>query len=368
MEKSDITQEEKNIYIRLFYPLRRQQKEDVYNIWKDNIGEDISIKYKELEKYCEKNDCDLMMALFQIYDSYNIFYCFFDYNIGTSNYINSMSYSESMRGINRIFLDNKYQKKITNIKDDTLMRLNKSLKNKPIGKESNVKLEAAMESYLKKLPQKEMINEYRVYFVYEERKNIEDYILELIRERRGNPEKYINDKLKTKVRINKKSLFNYPYNNLEKQMYIPYDKTYSCVRNSANLTHDETIKEMQKTINENNTSSQSNLCIGSYDALQTKELYNECNNIVFKSCKLEDFVNGLNNPEQCIMEVCNKNKLYVLYTYFNNFYRDEADTKIYLLNEKFGITKGNYEKKKYRENSSNSSKKQKDFDNILAGI
>lgn len=369
MQKADVIEEEKNIYIRLFYPLTKKQKKDVYNIWINNTGEDISIKYKELEKYCKINDCDLMMALFQIYDSYNILYCFIDHNIDTSYYLNNVSYSELMRGNNAFYLNNENYKKFSITEDNTLMLQYKSLKKNLIDKKSDAKSKDALMKYLNdKLPKHKLINEYRLFFVSEEKKSIEDYILELISVRRANPEKYINDIVKTKVRISKKSLFNYPYNNLEKQMYIPFDKTCSRVRNYVDLTHGETTKAMQVTISQNNTSSQLNLCIGSYDELRTKRLYTECNNVVFKSCKLEDFVNGLNNPEQCILEVCNKNKLYVLYSYFFNFYSHEDDTKINLLNDKFGITKEYYEKKKYRGNSSNSSQKQKNFDNILVGI
>lgn len=37
-------------YIRLFYPLYQKQKEDIIVIWKDNIKEDISLRYIEIEK------------------------------------------------------------------------------------------------------------------------------------------------------------------------------------------------------------------------------------------------------------------------------------------------------------------------------
>lgn len=109
-----------------------------------------------------------------------------------------------------------------------------------------------------------------------------------------------------------------------------------------------------------------NLTIGNYDQERTNKLYEECNNVVFKYCKLNDFVNSLNNPDVCKIEVKNKNLLYVLYTYFFNFFGDEGEIKIDLLNDRFDISKKNYAKKKYSYEHYTPS--QKEFDKILAKI
>lgn len=135
-----------------------------------------------------------------------------------------------------------------------------------------------------------------------------------------------------------------------------------------NLTQDANMKEKEETITQSNTSLQSDLCVGCYDAKRTRELYDECCDVVFKYCNLEDFVNSLNNPDECNLEVINKNLLYVLYTYFFNFFGEEAYTKIELLNEKFNIIKADYIKKKYREESPNRTKTQINFNEILSKI
>lgn len=128
-------------------------------------------------------------------------------------------------------------------------------------------------------------------------------------------------------------------------------------------------KEFEKIdINPTSTTQNTNLTIRQYDEEQTKKLYEECNNVVFKYCKLNDFVNSLNNPDVCKIEVKNKNLLYVLYTYFFNFFGDEGEAKIAKLNEKFGITERRYGQKKYRPESQYTSDTQKEFDKILAKI
>ncbi len=107
-------------------------------------------------------------------------------------------------------------------------------------------------------------------------------------------------------------------------------------------------------------------CVGSYDEKQTEKLYGECNNVVFKYCKIEDFVNSLNNPDECNLEVKNKSLLYVLYTYFFNFFGDKDEEKRNQLNTKFEITISDYQKHKYSNKT--ASGKQKEFNESLARI
>jgi hypothetical protein len=107
-------------------------------------------------------------------------------------------------------------------------------------------------------------------------------------------------------------------------------------------------------------------CVGSYDEKQTKKLYGECNNVVFKYCKIEDFVNSLNNPDECNLEVKNKSLLYVLYTYFFNFFGDKGEEKRNQLNTKFEIKISDYQKHKYSNKT--ASGKQKEFNESLASI
>ncbi len=135
-----------------------------------------------------------------------------------------------------------------------------------------------------------------------------------------------------------------------------------------NLTQDANMKEKEETITQSNTSLQSDLCVGCYDAKRTRELYDECCNVVFKYCKLEDFVNSLNNPEECNLIVKYQSRLYVLYNFFDDFFGEEGEEKIEKLNEKFGITERRYGQKKFRYGSTNTTTKQKEFYDILVDI
>lgn len=98
-------------YIRLFYQLKKEQSNDIFNIWKENITEDITIRFKEIEKYCEEKECDLMMALYRIYDSFNISYVLSDSNLGIYNYLNEATNSDVSRILKSAELDNEFKKK-----------------------------------------------------------------------------------------------------------------------------------------------------------------------------------------------------------------------------------------------------------------
>jgi len=135
---------------------------------------------------------------------------------------------------------------------------------------------------------------------------------------------------------------------------------------------DENIEKQEEESKNNKdinvfSNSNSSLQVGNYDEERTKNLYKECNNVVFKYCKLEDFVNSLNNPDECNLEVKNKSLLFVLYTHFSNFFESEAEIKRDKLNEKFGIDKKeDYQKHKYPKRD--ASKNQKNFDTNLSKI
>lgn len=236
---------------------------------------------------------------------------------------------------------------------------------KPLSKETMKSLEDNYKKFEKEFHPQPTINNARAKLIFEERNNIKSYIIELIKQRRESPEIYINDKAKTKVLIYKDSFSHYPYDDLEKLMYIPYTPD---LLNNAQVNNQEAEKrDNTKVINkEEENSKLISLTIGTYDENQTKELYDECNNKVFKYCKIEDFVNSLNNPDECNLEVINKNLLYVLYTYFFNFFGEEAEIKRDTLNEKFCITKDNYQKHKYPKKD--ATEKQKEFNKILSEI
>lgn len=128
------------------------------------------------------------------------------------------------------------------------------------------------------------------------------------------------------------------------------------------------VEIIEKDIKDGNKIPNVILRIGNFDENSTKRLYSECNNSVFKHCKIEDFVNSLNNPEKCNLEVKNKNLLYVLYDFFTNIFGYEAEDKIELLNEKFNIKKDTYNKKRFRESGKNKTNPQIQFDKDLRRI
>lgn len=145
------------------------------------------------------------------------------------------------------------------------------------------------------------------------------------------------------------------FSDIERKMYIPC----SSIQTLEN-------RKQEKLLEESNPINQNiDLRVGNLDAEQTKRLYSECNNVVFKYCTLEDFVNSLNKPDECNLEVKNKNLLFVLYTYFFNYFKHEGDSKIKSLNEKLEITEY-YSKKNY--NSDKPTKNQNEFDKTLREI
>lgn len=81
---------EEDDYIRLFTPLKNQQEKDIYNIWIDNIEENIVNRKEEISEYCKKEKCDYLSALYLIYERIkNKFLCAIKQ---TSNEINKKSY------------------------------------------------------------------------------------------------------------------------------------------------------------------------------------------------------------------------------------------------------------------------------------
>ena len=221
-------------YIRLFYPLEKEQSNDIFNIWKENITEDITVRFKKIEKYCEEKECDLMMALYRIYDSFNISYVLSDSNLGIYDYLNEATNSDFSRILKRAELDNEFQKimriKVKPIKFDI----------KILDKEESKSIEDIYKKFEKEFHPQPTINDARAKLIFEERTNIKSYIIELIKQRRESPEIYINDKVKTKVLIYKDSFSDYPYNDLEKLMYIPYTPD---LLNNAQVNNQETEKQ-----------------------------------------------------------------------------------------------------------------------------
>lgn len=130
---------------------------------------------------------------------------------------------------------------------------------------------------------------------------------------------------------------------------------------------EEILADEGDKINNNNNSiiPETKQSLGKLNESETRELYNICNVNVFKYCILENFVNSLNNPQECNLEVKKNSLLYVLYSWFYNIFDDNIEERIKQLNDKFGIKEETYRKKK---SLSNKSEPQKDFEEKLQAV
>lgn len=299
---------EKMEYHKLFVDLSSEEWGEIFGIFMKltsttYFGESISVKKKKIKEYCDEKDYDFLTALREIYFYIRGKYSFRWYNTETKE-----------RG--RDYYDKKKLRVYEKCFHEIIIYIETS--------------------------------DFERSMVEKEEQDIYHTMINILKERKENPDKYINNILQ-KVKLKADYLSSF-----EKEFYV-----------EANSIKKEVV-EIAKARKTQESASNSGLCVGSYDEKQTKQLYDECNNVVFKYCKIEDFVNSLNNPDECNLEVINKNLLYVLYTYFFNFFEEEAYTKIELLNEKFNITRADYQKHKYP--NKNPSEKQKEFDKNLALI
>lgn len=135
---------------------------------------------------------------------------------------------------------------------------------------------------------------------------------------------------------------------------------------SKELNSDEIINQGESLAISKSTNQEEDLRVGNLDVERTKKLYDECNKSVFKFCTLKDFVNSLNNPNDCNLQVNLRNQLYVLYSNLSNFYESDVEEKIQKLNEKLEIKSAVYSRKKYP--CLKPSSKQTEFDKILMYI
>lgn len=349
---------EEELFYRLFTPLKREQEKDVLNTWENSKNEDIYIRAKEVEKYCNENYCDFLFALCHIY-VYIEYIIILDYYNDEGKYeskcinFNGHYFTELDDFLNERII--KYVNKGKPITDEQKETLN-DIHNLLLEQRNNFNFNKSDElsKYLKTID---------LYITLKnttlEEKVLRELIEMLSEERQNNPQEYLKDKLKINISGSYIDMF-IKHMSHTKEMYYPISKI---------KTNNETPKDTNDITDINsNSKSNSSLQVGLYDEIQTKILHRECNNVVFKHCKIEDFVNSLNNPDKCNLEVKNKNLLYVLYNYFFNFFDEEGDVKIEKLNEKFEIPKERYDKKKYREESPNATNNQKKFDEILAKV
>lgn len=212
-----------NEYYRLFVPLTFAQKKDIFKIWKDNIIEDVYNKNKEIEKYCKENECDYMMALYRIYESYN------------TNYI--CSYSEQNSSISDFKNDYINNFELTNFITNRLNKLR--------GKDKTKQYRENIEAMFLVLKEKNMygfdeaneqgfndfnlININRIYQNIDERKFLRDSINKIILQRRENPDEYLKMIFVTKTREGLDTIPEYSLTGFEELMYL------SCELNSETI-------------------------------------------------------------------------------------------------------------------------------------
>ncbi len=297
---------EKMEYHKLFVDLSSEEWGEVFNIFMELtnatfFGDNISVKKNKIKEYCDEKGYDFLTALREIYLYIRGSYSCRWYNTET-------------------------KEKGRDYFDKEKLRMYKEFFPEIIIYNETPDLERSM--------------------VEEEEQDIYYTMINILKERKENPEKYVNNVLqKVKFKAEYLSFF-------EKEFYI-----------EANHIKREVV-EIAKEMKTQESASNLDLCVGSYDENRTKQLYEECKNVVFKYCKLEDFVNSLNNPEECKLEVKNKSLLYVLYDFFTELFGSEGETKIEKLNEKFCISKETYAKKKSSYEKYTQPQK-KLYDNIV---
>lgn len=350
--------EEENFY-RLFYPLSINQKKEILKIWMDNIEDDIYVRKDKIEKYCNieenenKNKCDFLTALYHIYENiFDRYICY--YNIEKDEkeykYLKFHELKTFLRKRIENFLNSgiaisneqiNFLEEILNILEKEYFYNSVTAK-----KRFHFKFKDLYIDYIDKLS------------VVKDEMNLSEHINIICEKRQKNKKEYIDDRANTKVKIplNKQFIL---LTSPEKHMYIPECEIYQEKDTETETNYVISNIEIEDTIHYN-------LTIGTYDVDKTKQLYEECNNIVFKSCTIEDFVNSLNNPDECNIKEKNKSLLYVLYTYFPNFFKDEAEIKRDMLNDKFGINYKDFQKHKYP--NKNPSGTQEKFNKILSEI
>lgn len=345
-------EEEKDLYIRLFYPLNEEQEKIVWEIWMENLGSDIYYRKKIIKNYCDRidnngNKCDFMMALFYIYKKIRAQFLCFYYK---PEYENEYSYFDYYPL--EVFLEERIAYFLNNslLSDDEKIKIRKEIFDiiNEQGEYNDITTTFSDHMYFSYL---------HIYFISRNRveadgNNLSHHIKELSNERQQNPKDYIEDTLNTPIEIPNFNSFK-----LEKNMYLLYNPKSS----------EEEIKEpANENIEQEKRGSDIILKLGCYDAKRTRELYDECCNVVFKYCKLEDFVNSLNNPDECNLVVIKKSHLYVLYKFFDNIFGEEGAEKIEKLNEKFNIKQSTCSRKNSSYEKLNPTLKK--FYNILVEI
>lgn len=335
---------------KLFEDIEIDQESEVFNIWMDKIEEKIDVRIRYIENYCKEMKCDFMIALYTVYKRLKEkpYLCHF-YNNQTPKYA---YYSYSL--LHSLFWCYRSFPPDSNVEEEN-KRYKTCLKQMFEILDTNNKdfnLQNAI-----------LIDFHDFYDIpiLEIQKNdidctyLERFISSIAEERKANPEPYIK---KQKISIVKEN-FHTEFWELENEFYILKDDIIFNKDTEVNKPSNENIEQETEK-------SDIIFKLGSYDENRTKELYEACNNVVFYFSSLQDFVNSLNNPDECKLEVCNKNLLYVLYTHFYNFFGKNADEKRDKLNDKFKITFSDYQKHKYP--CENPSGKQKEFDKNLGLI
>lgn len=60
-------EEEKDLYIKLFKPIKEIPRDKIWSIWMDNINNDIYNRMEDIEEYCDAKGLDFLTALYYIY-------------------------------------------------------------------------------------------------------------------------------------------------------------------------------------------------------------------------------------------------------------------------------------------------------------
>ena len=236
-------EEEENLYYKLFTPLSNKQKEDVFQLWMNNIEEDIIIRKQAIKEYCDNNKCDFMMSLYYIFQNIeNKYLCY--YNIDQYEkeykYYDYESLSSFLRKRIVDFLNSG-----SSLNNEQMVFLNEMLDIIKTKKYYDLSI-ANTNNHFDFIDL--YIDSISCIGVEDDEKDLESQINALSKFRRKNPEEFINNPLNVPYEIS----YYYFYPEIEKNMYykIPNSQESYLLylekkeKNNHNFTNFQSIFEV----------------------------------------------------------------------------------------------------------------------------
>ncbi len=251
-ERRKMNEEQKakdnELFIQLFYPLSRKHKSEIWTLWEKSIDENLYIRKKEIEKYCNKNECDFLTAILSIYSTVRYLYkCNYFLDNGTikSKYLiwHYGKFDNIISFIEKRFV--KYVNQGKPITEEQRKHINKKI-DYILDERYNLQYENSEE--LSKFLHTLKIITFKLILI--EDIELKELIALLSKERQNNPETYIKDNFK--IFINRKSIDSkLGFDGYIQDMYYPVSKIKS--ENKTNEINTEEINQQLETIEQINT-------------------------------------------------------------------------------------------------------------------